>query len=43
MIKMDSGMQKMKLVANASAFAVTLEKEGGSDTPHGDMYVMGTI
>ena len=43
MIKMDSGLQKMKLIANASAFAVTLEKEGGSDAPHGDMYVMGTI
>lgn len=43
MIKMDSGMQKMKAVANATAFAITLEKEGGSDTPHGDMYVMGTI
>lgn len=43
MVKMDSGMQKMKLIANASAFAVTLEKAGGSDTPHGDTYVMGTI
>ncbi len=43
MIKMDSGMQKMKLVSGATAFAVTLEKEGGSDTPHGDMYVMGNI
>ena len=44
MIKMDSGgMQKMKLIANATAFAVTLEKEGGSPTPKGDMYVMGAI
>ncbi len=43
MIKMDSGMQKMKLIANATAFAVTLEKAGGSPTPKGDMYVMGTI
>ena len=43
MIKMDSGMQKMKLVSNATAFAVTLEKAGGSPTPKGDMYVMGTI
>jgi len=43
MIKMDSGVQKMKPIANATAFAVTLEKEGGSDTPHGDMYVMGSI
>lgn len=43
MVKMEAGMQKMKLIANASAFAVTLEKAGGSPTPHGDTYVMGTI
>jgi anti-sigma-K factor RskA len=43
MIKIDSGMQKMKLIANATAFAVTLEKAGGSPTPKGDMYVMGNI
>jgi anti-sigma-K factor RskA len=43
MVKMDSGVQKMKPIANATAFAVTLEKEGGSETPHGDMYVMGSI
>lgn len=43
MIKMLPGMQKMKLIANAGAFAVTLEKQGGSPTPHGDTYMMGTI
>jgi anti-sigma-K factor RskA len=43
MIDMTPGMQKMKLVANATAFAVTLEKEGGSPMPTGDMYVMGNI
>ena len=44
MVNMDTiGMQKMKLIANATAFAVTLEKEGGSDMPHGDMVVMGAI
>jgi anti-sigma-K factor RskA len=43
MIKMDSGMQKMKQISNATAFAVTLEKTGGSLTPTGDMYVMGNI
>lgn len=38
----DSLLQKMKSVDNASAFAVTLEKEGGSATPTMDqMYVMG--
>ena len=38
----DSLLQKMKSVDNASAFAVTLEKEGGSATPTmNQMYVMG--
>lgn len=38
----DSLLQKMKSVDNASAFAVTLEKEGGSATPTMDqMYVLG--
>jgi len=43
MVSMAAGMQKMKLIANASAFAITLEKEGGSTSPHGDMYLMGNI
>lgn len=43
MVSMTAGMQKMKLIGNASAFAITLEKEGGSDIPHGDMYVEGAI
>jgi anti-sigma-K factor RskA len=43
MITMTNGLHKMKDVADATAFAVTLEKEGGSDTPHGDMIVMGSI
>lgn len=38
----DSLLQKMKSIDNASAFAVTLEKEGGSPTPTmNQMYVMG--
>jgi hypothetical protein len=43
MITMGTGLHKMKDITNAQAFAVTLEKEGGSDTPHGDMFVMGNI
>jgi anti-sigma-K factor RskA len=43
MVQPDAGMQKMKQIANATAFAVTLEKEGGSPAPEGDMYVMGNI
>src|SRR6185312_6749411 len=43
MITMGNGLHKMKDVGDATAFAVTLEKEGGSDTPHGDMIVMGAI
>jgi anti-sigma-K factor RskA len=37
------GMHRMLDVDNAQAFAVTLEKAGGSPTPHGDMYVMGAL
>lgn len=43
MITMSNGLHKMKNIADATAFAVTLEKQGGSDTPHGDMVVMGDI
>jgi anti-sigma-K factor RskA len=35
-------MLKMANIPNAEAFAVTLEKSGGSPTPQGAMYVLGT-
>lgn len=34
---------KMKNIANADAFAVTLEKRGGSSSPQGQMYVLGNV
>lgn len=34
---------KMKNIANADAFAVTLEKRGGSTSPQGQMYVLGQV
>lgn len=34
---------KMKNIANAEAFAVTLEKRGGSSSPQGQMYVLGNV
>jgi len=43
MLAMGNGLHAMKDVDNAQAFAVTLEKQGGSPTPKGEMYVMGTI
>ena len=44
MIVMDSTMQRMKSFDNSQAFAVTLEKEGGSATPTmAEMYVMGAV
>ena len=43
MITMGAGLHKMKDITEAQSFAVTLEKEGGSDTPHGEMYVIGNI
>lgn len=43
MMTMGNGLHRMSDVENAQAFAVTLEKTGGSPTPKGDMYVMGTI
>lgn len=36
-------IQKMKSFGHADAFAVTLEKAGGSPTPKGQMYVMAKI
>jgi anti-sigma-K factor RskA len=43
-IKDGSGMTKMKNIPKAEAFAVTLEKKGGSSTPTLDkMYVMGKV
>ena len=39
-----AGLCKMKNIAKASAFAVTLEKKGGSPTPSLDqMYVLGKV
>jgi len=44
MLTMGNGLHAMKDVDNAQAFAVTLEKQGGSPTPNMNaMYVMGTI
>jgi anti-sigma-K factor RskA len=34
---------QMKNATHAQAFAITLEKKGGSTTPLGDMYVMGNL
>ncbi len=39
-----TGVCKMnKKIDHAQAFAITLEKEGGSPAPTGDMYVTGKI
>jgi anti-sigma-K factor RskA len=43
MLTAGTGLHPMKDVDNAQAFAVTLEKQGGSPEPKGDMYAMGTI
>jgi anti-sigma-K factor RskA len=46
MLDMDKGQMvvKMKNTPVAQAFAITLEKKGGSPTPDMNaMYVMGTI
>jgi anti-sigma-K factor RskA len=34
---------KMKNIPKAQAFAITLEKKGGSNTPEGAMYVLGKV
>jgi len=36
-------MYRMKNAAQVQAFAITLEKKGGSDSPLGDMYVLGRL
>lgn len=37
-------MQEMKMIKSAQAFAITLEKEGGSEAPTmEEMYVMGEV
>lgn len=36
-------MHKMKNIEQAQAFAITLEKKGGSPAPQGEMYAMGNI
>jgi len=38
-----TGMHKMKNIDQAQAFAITLEKKGGSPAPQGEMYAMGSI
>ena len=39
-----AGLCKMKVINHAEAFAITLEKQGGSKTPTmSDMYVMGKV
>lgn len=46
MIRTSKGIyhiQKMKSFGHADAFAITLEKEGGSPVPHGEMYAMAKI
>jgi anti-sigma-K factor RskA len=43
MITMGPGLHKMKDIDQATAFAVTLEKEGNGATPHGDMIVLGSM
>jgi anti-sigma-K factor RskA len=43
-MKDGSGMTKMKNIPKAEAFAVTLERKGGSTTPSLDkLYVMGKV
>jgi anti-sigma-K factor RskA len=36
-------LQKMKAIAKAEAFAITLEKKGGNPTPEGKIYVLGKV
>ena len=43
MITITEGLHKMNDISGATAFAVTMEKEGGSDTPHGNMIMLGNI
>jgi anti-sigma-K factor RskA len=41
--KQGDAMIKMNNISKAQAFAITLEKTGGSPSPEGAMYVLGTI
>ncbi len=45
MLKWEDGVavSQMKNIPAAQAFAITLEKEGGSATPSPDMYVVGAV
>jgi anti-sigma-K factor RskA len=43
MITMGKGLHKMNKVDDAQVFAVTLEKDGDNNAPHGEMYLMGKI
>ena len=38
-----AGLCKMKTIASAQAFAITLEKQGGSPVPGSDMFVLGKV
>ena len=40
---MSKGIVTMKNIPRAQAFAITLEKKGGSPTPKGQMYVLGKV
>jgi hypothetical protein len=43
-MKEGPGMMKMKNIPRAEAFAITLEKKGGSQAPSLDkLYVMGKV
>jgi hypothetical protein len=43
MLSISAGLHRMTDVENAQAFAVTLEKQGGSPSPKGDMFALGNI
>lgn len=43
MLTAGNGLHPMKDIDHAQAFAISLEKAGGSESPKGDIYVMGTI
>ena len=43
MLEGNNGMQKLKEIEDANAFAITLEKKGGKPQPEGEMYVMGKV
>lgn len=43
MLTMGDGLHPMRDIEHAQAFAISLEKAGGSDSPKGSIYVMGAI